>query len=228
MRDKLKDKRYFSSFLVEQKYIIKELIKSIHSPNVKPERVPYMWDAILISSLDIVIAEYSIGSDKETIIESFKDTVEVFESHFTYNADYGDYDIMIWIVSIAILCDLEMDYFNRITTVVKKSNVQDKLIDFLIKSKQPDWVAAGTKILQRSPYANTDWINNENDIEKYLKVHWYKGHSVAAWYDSHKIETMYVYPGYWAWEVGAIAKIKRINDFKIKNLNYYPYDLVHW
>jgi hypothetical protein len=48
-------------------------------------------------------------------------------------------------------------------------------------------------------------------------VHWCKGHSDAAWYNSHKIETTYVYPGYWAWEIGAIAKIKRINDFKIKN-----------
>jgi len=37
-----------------------------------------------------------------------------------------------------------------------------------------------------------------------------------------------VYPGYWAWEVAEIAKIKKINDMNIKDLNYYPYNAVHW
>lgn len=227
-RDKLKDKSYFVTFLAEEKNTIQELTNSIQSPTVNHARIPYMWDAILICHLDIVIAEYSIGSDKFKITESLINTIEVFENHYVYKADYGDYDIMIWILSIAILCDLEIDYFKKITEVIKKSNVQDKLIDFMIQSKQPDWISEGTKILQTHPYAKTEMIQNEKDIEKYLNVHWYKGHSDAAWYDTHKIENVNVFPGYWAWEVGAIAKIKKINDMNIKDLNYYPYDAVHW
>lgn len=37
-----------------------------------------------------------------------------------------------------------------------------------------------------------------------------------------------IYYGYWSFEAGAIAKILNIDDDSIKNISYYPYDLVHY
>ncbi len=37
-----------------------------------------------------------------------------------------------------------------------------------------------------------------------------------------------LYTGYWSFEVGAVAKILGIDDSSLKDVKYYPYDLVHF
>ena len=37
-----------------------------------------------------------------------------------------------------------------------------------------------------------------------------------------------LYYGYWSFEAGAIAKILNLDDSNLKNVPYYPYDLVHY
>ena len=39
---------------------------------------------------------------------------------------------------------------------------------------------------------------------------------------------MNLYFCYWSFEVGAVAKILSINDSGLKDVLYYPYDLVHY
>ena len=46
-------------------------------------------------------------------------------------------------------------------------------------------------------------------------------------YESHK-SVQSLYYGYWSFEAGAVAKILRLNDSKLKGVPYYPYDLVHY
>lgn len=36
------------------------------------------------------------------------------------------------------------------------------------------------------------------------------------------------YSGYWSYESGAIAKVLQLDDEVLKNVPYYPYDLVHY
>ena len=45
--------------------------------------------------------------------------------------------------------------------------------------------------------------------------------------DSHK-SSENVYYGYWSFEAGAIAKILNLDDSSLKDVPYYPYDLVHY
>ncbi|MDD7379168.1 MAG: DUF1911 domain-containing protein [Lachnospiraceae bacterium] len=39
---------------------------------------------------------------------------------------------------------------------------------------------------------------------------------------------MGAYYGYWSFEAGAIAKILNLDDSSLKDVPYYPYDLVHY
>jgi hypothetical protein len=50
---------------------------------------------------------------------------------------------------------------------------------------------------------------------------------ICAWYDSHK-SSKNDYYGYWSFEAGAIAKILNLDDSSLKDVAYYPYDLVHY
>ena len=37
-----------------------------------------------------------------------------------------------------------------------------------------------------------------------------------------------LYYGYWSFDAGAIAKILELDDTALKDVSYYPYDLVHY
>ncbi|WP_149023628.1 PoNe immunity protein domain-containing protein [Listeria rocourtiae] len=37
-----------------------------------------------------------------------------------------------------------------------------------------------------------------------------------------------IYSGYWSYESGAIAKVLQLDDEVLKEVKYYPYDLVHY
>ena len=65
------------------------------------------------------------------------------------------------------------------------------------------------------------------ELKEYLQKKWYEIHRECAWYDSHK-SSKNVYYGYWSFEAGAIAKILNLDDSSLKDVPYYPYDLVHY
>ncbi|MEB3052696.1 MULTISPECIES: PoNe immunity protein domain-containing protein [Bacillus] len=64
-------------------------------------------------------------------------------------------------------------------------------------------------------------------MEKYLIEEWYAGHKDMGWYDCHKHHEK-LYFGYWIFESGAIVKILELDDSILKNVPYYPYDMVHF
>ena len=64
-------------------------------------------------------------------------------------------------------------------------------------------------------------------LKEYLEKYWYVGHKNMGWYDIHKAKEK-LYYGYWSFEAGAIAKILNLDDSNLKNVPYYPYDLVHY
>ena len=61
-------------------------------------------------------------------------------------------------------------------------------------------------------------------LEKYLKEDWYNKEYEC--YEAHK-SSQNIYYGYWSFEAGAIAKILNLDDSNLKDMPYYPYDLVH-
>ena len=70
---------------------------------------------------------------------------------------------------------------------------------------------------------------NETDkprlLEKYLEANWYN--EKCDCYEAHK-SSQNIYYGYWSFEAGAIAKILNLDDSDLKDVPYYPYDLVHY
>lgn len=208
-------------------------IKDTKDKNVKSRLETYL----LSNLLEKTIAHYSIGDDKELVKQSLLETIDAFENGFEwkgFKVNYGGVDTMIWIVSLAILCDISLEDFKRITKVIKRDNVKDKLLDFLVSYKDSDWSESSNNYIQEYPYKSIDSLleetNSEVAVQKtntYLTNNWYQGHDESYWHNSHK-NALNLYFGYWAWEVAAIAKIKGIDDSGLQNQKYYPYDAVHW
>jgi len=187
------------------------------------------------SLLERTIAYYSSEVSKETVTQSLLETITVFEEGFKwegFDKSYGMYDQIIWILTLGILCEINNDDFKRIVAVLKRDNATDRLIKTLVNYRLPNEMD-GTSYIQKSPYADLDMLvtgvnTSVSFITNYLDKKWYQGHDDAPWYDSHKRTKVNTYFGYWAWEVGALAKIFNINDKELENQKYYPYRAVHW
>src|SRR5690606_14693620 len=176
------------------------------------------------SLLERTIAYYSSEVSKETVTQSLLETITVFEEGFKwegFDKSYGMYDQIIWILSLGILCEINNDDFKRIVAVLKRDNATDRLIKTLVNYRLPNEMD-GTSYIQKSPYADLDMLvtgvnTSVSFITNYLDKKWYQGHDDAPWYDSHKRTKVNTYFGYWAWEVGALAKIFNINDKELEN-----------
>lgn len=239
MRDKRVPAFNLSDALTEYKNNVLYFQESIESGRAKPERHSILRSAIFENFLEVAFASYSAGSSKAEFENLVLDTISAFEEGFKwegFSKGYGQYDQMCWLISMAILADVEDEDFKRITAIIKRDRVRDRLLNFLIKYKQPDWQDTGGNFIQVSPYEKLKRAIDETDtdagikeLQNYLKKDvWYKGHSDAAWYDSHLNTKVNVYVGYWSWEAAALVKAKGWDDTKLKDNEYYPYDAVHW
>ncbi len=109
----------------------------------------------------------------------------------------------------------------------------DRLVNFLIKEIDSTWEREGVEFEFEVYECLKQILDNDEKIiacealKEYLQEKWYEIHRECAWYDSHK-SSKNVYYGYWSFEAGAIAKILNLDDSSLKDVPYYPYDLVHY
>lgn len=224
----MRDIGNFSELIKQLNNRISKFKNAMATGEAKPERFPSLKRAIYSSHLDISQAQYSNGANKDIVKQAVLQCIPAFEDSFQFVKGYGQYDEMIWLVSLAILCDIDIESFMRITNILKRDNVNDQLLSFIIKSKDATWQESSAQVLQKHPYDKATNLNTAADIKFYLDKVWYQGHSDAAWHDTHLNKVVNCYSGYWAWEAAAIAKIKGIDDGSLKTQKYYPFDAVHW
>jgi hypothetical protein len=206
--------------------------------SIPEDRKESLKRLMVFSLLEATIGTYSTGNSKDVVNQRLLIAIGAFASYFKwlgFERGYGQYDQMLWMVSLSILCDVSEDDFKAVTDVLKRDGANDKLLSFLIKSKRSDWEDSNATVIQQSPYAIAGEIASETDeetgiaaIKSYLENDWYKGNDDAPWHDSHNNKKVDSYFGYWAWETAAIVKAKGWNDEKLKGVKYYPYDAVHW
>lgn len=237
MRDTIKNDG-LNEFVSKKIEFLEKVKNELRDGLVPKDRINSILSFFFMSNLKNTIAHYSGGSSKGDVQVHLLNTIDAFQQGFKWEGfenSYGAYDEMIWMISLGILCDIELVDFKRITAVLKRDKVEDELLNYLIKSKQPDWSQYGVYIIQKSPYGGLDKLIKETDpvkgierIKAYLEKEWYKGHDDAAWHDSHKNTKVNSYFGYWAWETAALVKAKGWDDTLLQGVLYYPYDAVHW
>ena len=232
MRDKIGFKNSFSELIQKNQNSIDRLRQSIISGEAAEERHKIIKATILSRTIEITIAQYSLGASKEIVKGALLKTIIAFEEGFKWQGvelGYGQYEEMLWTLCLGILCDISDEDFMRITNIIKRDKVQDKLLDFIINGKlKTKWPITSHNYIEPSPYKFADNFSSTTEIKKYLDKVWYKGQEDAAWYDYHEVTHSNLYFGYWAWEAAAIVMIKGLDDSSLKDQKYYPYDAVHW
>ncbi|KAB7705327.1 DUF1911 domain-containing protein [Bacillus aerolatus] len=235
IRDTIKEESYFNSFLEYENERIEKFTSLAHSvinqrgeDDIGVKRAYISLQGFYFNKLR---ALYSSGASLEEIKEFFPEVINIMEKTWSANSGYVQ---MLWMVSIGIMLDVPNNDFRKLETMIEREGLQDYLIDFLIQPKNEDWKEVSPNFAFNLPYQFLKSVITTSDkseatalLKNYLQNEWYEGHNDTGWYDTHKSSND-TYSGYWSFESGALAKILNLDDSTLKNIPYYPYDMVHY
>lgn len=228
----MKDEHYFYTLVQKEKENIIMFEDAIRKTLEKGElnRGTRNGYNILINSYEKEInLLYSLGEDLETIEEVYQKLLFYYSK--MWDRKYG-YIELIKVLSLAVLFEVNRSDIIELKEKLISEKFDDYLANCLIKKIDSTWEQEGVEF-EFKVYDCLKHILENNgknvceELKEYLQEKWYEIHRECAWYDSHK-SSKNTYSGYWSFEAGAIAKILNLDDSCLKDIPYYPYDLVHY
>lgn len=233
MRDRMKDEHYFNTLIQkERKYIImfEDAVKKTALEKGESDKGTRNGYSILINSYEKEInLLYSLGENLGEIEECYKKLLVYYSK--MWDRKYG-YIELIKVLSLGVLFKVNRSDIFELEQRLISEKFDDYLVNHLIKEIDPTWAREGIEFEFEVYECLKQILDNDEIIacealKEYLQEKWYEIHRECAWYDSHK-SSKNVYYGYWSFEAGAIAKILNLDDSSLKDVPYYPYDLVHY
>lgn len=229
MRDKIKKLAYFEEYITQEKMRIDKFQTKLDANEVSSDRIFPVKEKILSLRFQVLIAKYSMGENIEKLREEYNILLSDIEKYWYFDS----YTSTLWMVSLAILLDVSMEDVGEFIAEVKKYYSDEWLMSFLISYYDNNEVFKEKKVLFDKPYGKLKRIvdmksdiEKVNQLKKYLQEDWYKGHKDTGWYDLHKCKEK-LYYGYWSFESAAIVRILGLNDAELKEVKFYPYDMVY-
>ena len=217
MRDFQKDKIYFSNFIKEtNQRVIKfeKLLAELQKSNPEDDGLE-MRGSIILAGIyrEKFIALYSSGEEiNNEMKEVYFKWLE--KAEIVSNDEYSYVDLL-WLVSIAILLDLQEELSERLSAMAKKLKMNDGFIEYLLNPSAEN--LKNLSFFMAKPYSEWGKIVTAPDhkkitlIKKYLTSKWYRSHDEEGWYDSH-LSNENIYSGYWSFESGAMVKVLGLDD----------------
>ncbi|MBC2327235.1 PoNe immunity protein domain-containing protein [Listeria booriae] len=234
MRDTRKNKQYYEEYLNEEDQRIanyKDLVIKVQDkfPN-DHERIKKAYGMVLSLSVFKLNALYSMGTEIETIKDYYYEVVEYMQKGWNSES----YTTMLWMVSWGILLGASHESMQSLYELQSKAKKEDFLIEYLFHANNPIWRINTKKLLFPEDFKTLREVVQLEDkkvainrLKFYLENEWYEMYDDTGWYESHN-HSEKIYSGYWSYESGAIAKVLQLDDEALKNVPYYPYDLVHY
>lgn len=233
VRDNIKDEIYFNKCLAETERSIdkfEELLSKVLNKGENDRGVKSGYIILINKYIAEINLMYSKGEKIFSIRDKYIKLVSLYSKMWC--RDYG-YIELIRILSLAVLLDIKENEISSLFDKIQEDGFDDYLSNYLILYIKSDWNFESKMFVFSGIYDQLKIIIEETNksksllLENYLTQSWYSNHHDAAWFDSHKSKED-VYYGYWSFEAGAIAKILNIDDSSLKDVPYYPYDLVHY
>lgn len=195
-----KHNKYYLDVIDRKKEIIKNYENEIENfpPKEKWEIRPHKMSTeyrlqqiklvTFSARLQILIASYSKGDDKESLRQQFSEAVKVMEQvwdkritkvyHGRQQEEYDQYKLnsyiqMLQMFSLAVLLDVPKNEFQMLVNLIDKDHIKDKLIEFMISLKFPNRPALKEESYQRYmmiPKLYKKLVNIAYDLEAELAI----------------------------------------------------------
>jgi len=247
MRDKLKTKEYWNTYVFQIENLRDRSFERLKNSLIVPERILIVKRSLSYSYLESISSKYSKGDNVNTFMDDLTSAInlikeswiEDFGVKFNYNGkflnQFIEYDQMLWMLSFGYLLNISNDEFQKLVDIIDKHQVKDYLYEFIIRAKIKDrkpiteesyeygWILFGKL---RQAITETDKTKAEKLVKEFITKDWYKEHKNTGWYNSHKNPYHDTYFGYWSFETAAVVKIMGLDDSSFRDCQYYSKDLV--
>jgi hypothetical protein len=232
IRDNIKSDDYWEKFLSNQESEYEEFStltdRILHERGVSDQSVKYGYTILHTNEEQTIYAMYSAGTDLGMIKSHFDNLVSLAEK-----ADELIYEVMIFLLPMAVLLGYRGDSAERICSLIQKTDSDDVLIQLFRGYLSCGGVELNTdNLIFPEIYAGLRAVIFEKTekrvdmFSQYLKKEWYKRNEELWWHNTHKRDDIYV--GYWAFECAAVAKVLGFAEDDVKGLPYFPLDLFNY
>ena len=214
IRDKHKDRAYFEKRLNRLQERLKRKVSK--SKDITKDYLEVHYQFLVLFNEELVKLSYSIGASKEEIFPYYQGIL----SNLKLIASEGvPFDLAVNIFALGVLySERKEEFLDDLKAVYEQMDHTDGLIEYYMVYLFHDKIVPFHSILE---YQNMI----EDTYESVAKAQgfWYYSHSDAPWYNNHTKDT---YKGYWSFDTAATCKIKGIYEERLKDLEYFPYDLL--
>ena len=208
------DFKGINNFFEKYKEYTKEEMSKIETFHV----INRTFNSIIESKLKIISYKYTLGFDLSELHKEYLelieqiDNVESITSFFPFN-----------IIALGILFEDGIESFEKLIALMDKREKHDLLFDYLING-------CGLK----REFNSDIFVDRDFKFSKELIELAQKDREQASKKLVHHVKTYWNepieddYKGYWLWVYAAISKMFKLDDSKLKDYPYYPYELAHY
>ena len=214
IRDRIKTEEYFQEAFEWYSESLRKKLERFDK--VKPETLSDHFRFRVINYEDLLRVGYSLGKDIQELFPYYQGIL----SNLKEVASEGvPFDLAVDIFALGVLySERKEEFLDDLKAIYEQMDHTDGLIEYYMVYLFHDKIVPFHSILE---YQNMI----EDAYESVVKAQgfWYYSHSDAPWYNNHTKDT---YVGYWSFDTAATCKIKGIFDERLKDLEYFPYDLL--
>ena len=216
LRDKIQTEEYFQEAFEWYSESLRKKLERFDK--VKPESLSNHFRFRVINYEDLLRVGYSLGKDVQELFPYYQGIL----SNLKEVASEGvPFDLAVDIFALGVLySDRKEEFLDDLKAIYEQMDHTDGLIEYYMVYLFHDKIVPFHSILE---YQNMI----EDTYESVAKAQgfWYYSHSDEPWYGTHKYDNR-GYDGYWSFDTAATCKIKGIYDERLKDLEYFPYDLL--
>lgn len=224
-RDKYKDENYFQkkydfNFKAFERREGKE-----HKERVLPQYINKYYISQSTYAEKLLRINYALGNSLDEVFKWFKISLRYYQ--LSYGAFESIYDLMDYLSLAVLFEDRKEEFIEDVEKIFSKyqsfvdagEQYEDGFIEtlalYLLKGEVENF---------HSHLEYLNMIGNDADSVIEAQKFWYYAHSEASWYDTHKTDDAYY--GYWSFDTAALCKMRGIYDERLKDLDFFPYDLL--
>jgi hypothetical protein len=235
-REQPMDEAYFAERIRKLDQIVDDQTRKLkEQPEVYIKPAMFLYTNFR-SRYQQIFLGYSTGEDLEQLKARMPAVVDAYEKYLndkgataTDLADLDEYIVSLWLVSFAILFQVDDSPWQRLLACIGNEG-RDALFEALVATRSPGRKKANGLLHEAifSPLFHAISANGESRnafIKRYLKD-WYKSLKPTYWIDSHLKPKSGTFFGYWAVEVAGVVKAFDMDDEAFRDMPYYPRDLV--
>ena len=216
LRDRIKTEEYFQEAFEWYSQCLQEDIEDYEKE--KPKDLMSHFRFMVINYEDLLRVGYSLGKDVQELFPYYQGIL----SNLKEVASEGvPFDLAVDIFALGVLySERKEEFLDDLKAIYEQMDHTDGLIEYYMVYLFHDKIVPFHSILE---YQNM--IEDTYESVAKAQVFWYYSHSDEPWYGTHKYDNR-GYDGYWSFDTAATCKIKGIYDERLKDLEYFPYDLL--